>query len=250
MKPIDLYYCESCHNSFPHSHQCPTTEKQAPNPGDVEAADAQAKNYADSKYNKGSGDWLRVVEAYKVAFHNGCQKVRAEMQAEIVLIRSMGWRAVSGWYDAIGLLNSNRTFEQHSRNFDYGACHTFFMHGDVLPYRERVNAEQKMATAQIDKIASLEKALSERERSIADARLEGAYIQQQLECAKRFLNNSDPHMANYCLRDLKICEEMGRTDLLWAFHNGNPCEREIKDEIEKIAAYLKESASKTEAGVE
>lgn len=76
----------------------------------------------------------------------------------------------------------------------------------------------------------------------AEARLEGAYIESQLQAAKRHLNAGDAHMANYCLRDLKICEEMGRTDLLWAYHNGNPCEREIKDEIELIVAHLKAQA--------
>ena len=81
----------------------------------------------------------------------------------------------------------------------------------------------------------------------AEARLEGAYIEQQMACAKRALDNGDPGFAAFCLRDLEISKDLGIDGLFacLASENGFPHENDVKPLIERIVKALKGAGGST-----
>ena len=67
-------------------------------------------------------------------------------------------------------------------------------------------------------------------------------IEKILELAER-LNNEDPHLANYTIRDLPIIEELGLKELVWSMHQQGYCTKaEVNDVIEKIRNHISNSA--------
>ena len=57
--------------------------------------------------------------------------------------------------------------------------------------------------------------------------------------AKQQLENNDPHLANYILRDLEILKEVKLDDLSWAMHREGCCKNDVIGLIEYIEKYIK-----------
>ena len=60
-----------------------------------------------------------------------------------------------------------------------------------------------------------------------------------IELAK-FNIDTDPHLANYILRDLEILKEAKLDDLSWTLHNEGCCKNDVLGLIEDIENYLNE----------
>jgi len=58
--------------------------------------------------------------------------------------------------------------------------------------------------------------------------------------AKKQLD-TDPHLANYILRDLEITKEAGLSDLSWAMYRQGCCKNDVIGLIEYIERYTKEA---------
>ena len=58
--------------------------------------------------------------------------------------------------------------------------------------------------------------------------------------AKRQLENNDPHLANYILRDLEILKEAKLDDLSWAMYREGCCKNDVIGLIEHIEKYIEE----------
>jgi len=61
--------------------------------------------------------------------------------------------------------------------------------------------------------------------------------------AKQQLENNDPYLANYILRDLEILKEAKLDDLSWAMHREGCCKNDVIGLIEYIERYVKEIES-------
>ena len=56
--------------------------------------------------------------------------------------------------------------------------------------------------------------------------------------AKEYLA-TDPHLANYMLRDCQEVRDAGLDDLAWAMHRGSPHKNDVVCLIEKLEKHLK-----------
>ena len=63
---------------------------------------------------------------------------------------------------------------------------------------------------------------------------------EAIELAK-FNIETDPHLANYILRDLEITKEAGLSDLSWAMYRQGCCKNDVIGLIEYIERYTKEA---------
>lgn len=69
-------------------------------------------------------------------------------------------------------------------------------------------------------------------------------IEAALDTAKRNLD-SDPHLANFVLRDLPVMEDLGLMDRVWTNHKAGFCHKnDVKPVIEKLERYLEENNGK------
>jgi len=60
---------------------------------------------------------------------------------------------------------------------------------------------------------------------------------EAIENAKSYLD-SDPHLANFVLRDLDATKEAGLSDLAWALHKDFPHKNDVLGLIEHLENYL------------
>lgn len=61
--------------------------------------------------------------------------------------------------------------------------------------------------------------------------------------AKHQLENNDPSMANYILRDLEIVKEAKLDDLSWAMDREGCCKNDVIGLIEYIEKYIKKEVN-------
>lgn len=67
---------------------------------------------------------------------------------------------------------------------------------------------------------------------------EKKFIEIEIKRAKKYLD-SDPHFANYFLRDLQILKELELDDLSWAIHKSeNVSKNDVLPIIEALEEYL------------
>lgn len=64
-------------------------------------------------------------------------------------------------------------------------------------------------------------------------------IREAIALARRQLD-SDPHLANYILRDCQELKAAGLDDLAWALHRDWPHKNDVLQLIEHLERYLKE----------
>lgn len=133
-------------------------------------------------------------------------------------------------------------------------CYRPVLTGWTNYYDERVETEVYLSMSEhealLEEAVNAETArrlmigLEQAREARAEARLEGAYIQQQIECAKRAITNGDPGLAAFALRDLNISKELGIDGLFscLASENGFPHENDLKPLIERIQDHLKKAA--------
>ena len=62
--------------------------------------------------------------------------------------------------------------------------------------------------------------------------------------AKHHLENNDPQLANYILRDLEIVKEAQLDDLSWVMDREGCCKNDVLGLIEYIEKYIKENETK------